>query len=129
VVQWFFPHFEIVCGEVDSGSAREAHFWNVDPSRNPAKQVDLTWQQFAEGSKVTSCKILDRHALNDSPPTIARCELLLKRVLNRLEEAPLTSEGAAPNIQGFGLVVGGTIGKQTTARDSQHENVFTGLGG
>jgi hypothetical protein len=92
VVQWFFPNFEIACGEVDTGSAIEAHFWNIDPVPNPAEHLDLTWQQFAEGSKVLRFKILDRHALNDSPPTVARCQLLLHRVLAKLELAG-TTEG------------------------------------
>jgi hypothetical protein len=86
VVQWFFPHLEIASGEVDTGAALEAHFWNIDPAPNPAKHVDLTWQQFAAGSKVTYFKILDRHALNDSPPTVARCQLLLERVLMKLKD-------------------------------------------
>ena len=97
MVQWFFPDLEIASGEVDTGSAFEAHFWNIDPTSDPAKHVDLTWQQFAEGSKVVSFKILDRHALNDSSPTILRCQLLLERVLVRLEEVGATVEagGAA----------------------------------
>jgi hypothetical protein len=85
VVQWFFPHLEIAAGEVDTGSAREAHFWNIDPASTPAEHVDLTWAQFARGSKVAHFRILDRHALNDSPPTVARCRLLLERVLLSLE--------------------------------------------
>ena len=92
VVQWFFPNLEIVSGEVDTGTALEAHFWNIDPAFNPAKHVDLTWQQFAEGSKVVRFEILDRHALNDSPPTIARCELLRERVLIKLQMAGATRE-------------------------------------
>ena len=84
VVQWFFPRLEIASGEVDTGSALEAHFWNIDPASEPAEHVDLTWQQFAEGARVTRFTILDRNALNDSPPTVARCQLLLDRVLLRL---------------------------------------------
>jgi hypothetical protein len=86
VVQWFFPNLEIASGEVDTGAAIGAHFWNIDPAPNPAEHVDLTWQQFAEGSKVTRFKILDRRNLSDSPPTIARCQLLLERVLMKLNE-------------------------------------------
>ena len=84
VVQWFFPHLEIASGEVDTGSALEWHFWNVDPEGDPLVHVDLTWQQFGQGAKVRHFKILDRHALGDSPPTIERCRLLLERVLVRL---------------------------------------------
>lgn len=90
VVQWFFPHLEIASGKVDTGSALEAHFWNVDPASDPPKHFDLTWQQFAEGSKVAHFKVLNRDALNDSPPTIARCQLLLERVLMKLKEAGAT---------------------------------------
>jgi hypothetical protein len=84
VVQWFFPDFEIASGEVDTGSALEAHFWNIDPTSNPAQHVDLTWQQFSLGSRVTRFTILDRHSLNDSQSTQMRCQLLLDRVLLRL---------------------------------------------
>jgi hypothetical protein len=86
VVQWFFPHFEIASGEVDTGPTLECHFWNIDPECNPPVHVDLTWQQFGQGSKVRQFKILDRHALGDSPPTIERCQLLLGRVLNQLAQ-------------------------------------------
>jgi len=85
VVQWFFPRFEIASGSVDTGTALEHHFWNVDPAADPPVLVDLTWRQFPEGSKVTRFTLLDRHGSNDSPPTIARCQLLLDRVLARLE--------------------------------------------
>jgi hypothetical protein len=87
VVQCFFPTLEIVSGEVDTGAALEAHFWNIDLAASPPEHVDLSWKQFAPGAKVTHFKILDRHALNDSSPTIARCELLLERVLSWLEKA------------------------------------------
>jgi hypothetical protein len=94
VVQWFFPRFEIASGLVECGSLLEAHFWNIDPASDPAEHVDLTWQQFAAGSKVAHFTILDRNALNDSPPTIARCQLLLERVLDQLKR-PVA--GLAPN--------------------------------
>jgi len=86
VVQWFFPHFEIAAGEVDTGSTLECHFWNIDPRCNPPMHVDLTWQQFEQGSKVIQFEILDRRALGDSPPTIERCRLLLERVLIQLAQ-------------------------------------------
>jgi hypothetical protein len=94
VVQWFFPRLEIASGQVDTGSALEAHFWNVDPMSDPAGHVDLTWQQFPKGSKVSRFKILDRDALYDSPPTIARCQLLLERVLFKLERHSFTDARA-----------------------------------
>ncbi|HEX8535308.1 MAG TPA: hypothetical protein VF662_14175 [Allosphingosinicella sp.] len=85
VVQWFFPRFEIASGEVDTGRGVEWHFWNVDPSAEPPVHVDLTWQQFGAGAKVTQFKLLDRLQLGDSPPTVERCRLLLERVLIQLE--------------------------------------------
>ena len=86
VVQWFFPQLEIASGDVDTGSTLEAHFWNVDVAANPVQHIDLTWTQFAAGSKVTRFRLLDRNALNDSPPTVMRCRLLLERVLTTLNE-------------------------------------------
>ena len=85
VVQHFFPHLEIASGEVDTGASLEWHFWNIDPAGNPPGHVDLSWQQFAPGSKVTQFTILDRH-VSDSPLTVERCRLLLERVLARLAE-------------------------------------------
>ncbi len=87
VVQWFLPELEIAAGEVDTGSRLEAHFWNLDVASNPTRHVDLTWQQFPEGSKVVRFKVLDRHKLNDSPPTVARCHLLRDRVLLKLKQS------------------------------------------
>ena len=84
VVQWFFPRFEIASGQVDTGPTLESHFWNIDPACEPTVHVDLTWQQFGEGSAVKQFEILDRNALGDTAPTIKRCQLLLKRVLNQL---------------------------------------------
>lgn len=95
VVQWFFPKLEIASGEVDTGSALEAHFWNIDPASTRSRHVDLTWQQFARGSKVVRFKILDRHALDDSRPTTRRCRILLRRVLIRLEDSGVLAGGAA----------------------------------
>lgn len=84
VVQWFFPSFEIASGQVSTGLSLEAHFWNIDTAAEPARHVDLTWEQFPAGAEVTSFTILNRDTLNDSPPTVARCERLLRRVLNQL---------------------------------------------
>jgi hypothetical protein len=70
VVQWFFPDLEIASGEVDTGSALEVHFWNIDPTSDPAEHVDLTWRQFPKGSKVAGFKILDRHlSMTPRPPS------------------------------------------------------------
>jgi len=81
VVQWFFPDLEITTGEVDTGSSLETHFWNIDCSTEPPEHVDLTWQQFPSTSRVVRFRLLDRNTLGDSPPTVLRCRLLLKRVL------------------------------------------------
>jgi hypothetical protein len=35
---------------------------------------------------VVRFRILDRHSLKDSPPTVARCQLLLERVLSKLQQ-------------------------------------------
>lgn len=87
VTQWFFPHFEIASGQIDTDCSIEAHFWNVDPTRDPIEHVDLSWQQFPAKAKVVSFVILNRDELNDSPPTVRRCELLLQRVLVQLARA------------------------------------------
>lgn len=84
VVQWFFPETEIASGKVDTGSGIEAHFWNVERSAGGLIHIDLSWQQFPRGSRVTEFELLDRSALGDSPPTVARCRLLLERVLTLL---------------------------------------------
>jgi hypothetical protein len=81
VIQWFFPELEIASGAVDTGAAMEAHFWNIDESSDPPTHIDPTWQQFPPGSIVRKFAILDRTALGDGPATIARCQLLLHRVL------------------------------------------------
>jgi hypothetical protein len=85
VVQWFFPEFDIVAGKVETGTGIECHFWNL--RRYPGgtlSHIDLSWDQFPAGSIVQNFKVLDRTMLGDSPPTIARCQLLLERVLARL---------------------------------------------
>jgi len=65
----------------------ESHFWNVRTQGDAVEHIDLSWQQFPPGSKVQRFKLLDRAALGDSPATIARCELLLQRVLIGLAES------------------------------------------
>jgi hypothetical protein len=80
VVQWFFPRFDIAAGEVDTGSAIEAHFWNIDQTSDPGEHVNLTGQQFPDASRIVGFRILGRHNLGDSPPTVLRCRLLLQRV-------------------------------------------------
>jgi hypothetical protein len=80
VVQYFYPEFEIACGDVSTGAATECHFWNIRGSGDGAEWIDLSWKQFAPGSAVRGFKLLDRTQLGDSPATVERCELLLRRV-------------------------------------------------
>lgn len=87
VVQWFFPELEIAGGEVDTGAGTEWHFWNVREDGEAIRHVDLSWQQFPRGSAVRDFRLLDREALNDSPPTVERCALLLERVFAHLAGA------------------------------------------
>ena len=85
VVQHFFPETEIVKGRVWNGKEIETHFWNVLKVKDDLYHIDLTWQQFPQGSKVRKYTILDRNKLGDSEPTLKRCELLLERVNNYLQ--------------------------------------------
>jgi hypothetical protein len=80
VVQHFLPASEIVRGTVWTRTRPETHFWSELPTDDGVIAIDLTWQQFPPGSVVTAQEVLDRNSLGDSPPTIARCELLLARV-------------------------------------------------
>ena len=84
VVQSFFPRFEIARGRVDTVSSIETHYWNLDPQAAPPEHVDLTWSQFPCASRVVDYELLDRYALGDSPPTVLRCALLLRRVVAHL---------------------------------------------
>lgn len=84
VVQFFYPEVEIACGDVWTGSGTESHFWNVRGSGIDADWIDLSWKQFPAGSAVQRYRLLDRRCLGDSPPTVERCTLLLRRVLAHL---------------------------------------------
>lgn len=85
VVQQFFPETEIVKGKVWNGKEIETHFWNILKVKDNLYHIDLTWQQFPQGSKVREYTILDRNELGDSGPTVKRCELLLERVNDYLQ--------------------------------------------
>lgn len=100
VVQYFYPEFEIACGEVWTGSGTECHFWNVRGDGEDAEWIDLSWQQFPPGSVVTRFRLLDRRMLGDSPPTVERCALLLRRVL--------AHPALAPSPAGAGTATSGT---------------------
>ena len=84
VVQFFYPELEIARGDVWTGSGTECHFWNVRGTGDQAEWIDLSWKQFPPGSAVRRFELLDRERLGDSPPTVERCALLLRRVLARL---------------------------------------------
>lgn len=84
VVQYFFPEFEIASGEVWTGESTEWHFWNAREVGGAIEHIDLSWPQFPPGSTVKTFALLDRDRLGDSPPTVARCGLLLERVLAAL---------------------------------------------
>lgn len=85
VIQHFFPETEIVKGKVWNGKEIETHFWNMLKVKDDLYHIDLTWQQFPQGSKVREYTTLDRNRLGDSEPTVKRCELLLERVNNYLQ--------------------------------------------
>jgi len=87
VVQHFFPEMEIVRGFVWNGKGIEKHYWNVLETKDGLIHIDLTWQQFPHGSCVRGFETLDRNELNDTEPTIKRCETLLERVTRYLEKA------------------------------------------
>jgi len=81
VVQHYFPETEIIKGKVLSGGSREdIHFWNALRHKDDWYHIDLCWQQFPPGAKVSGFVALNRNSLGDSTPTIQRCELLLSRV-------------------------------------------------
>jgi hypothetical protein len=98
VVQFFYPETEIACGDVWTGASTECHFWNVRGAGNQAEWIDLSWKQFPAGSVVRQYKLLDRRSLADSPPTIERCAILLRRVLSHLaDQQPHLSRMPARN--------------------------------
>lgn len=83
VVQWFYPDFAVVQGEVCTGSGTERHFWNV---RNEVERLDLSWEQFPAGSTILQFELLRSGASADSTGTQARCLLLLERVIGQLRQ-------------------------------------------
>lgn len=85
VVQWFHPEYDVAKGEVWTGTRVEQHFWNVRGA--DAQVLDLSWQQFPAGSVVRDFVLLDRTAFGDSAATVARCALLLERVLAQLAQS------------------------------------------
>lgn len=86
VVQHYFREMEIIKGTVWNGKTNEVHFWNGLQVDGSLYHIDLSWQQFPNGSAVRSFEILDRKSLHDSDATVKRCELLLDRVEKYLEK-------------------------------------------
>lgn len=83
VVQWFYPEFEIASGDVWTGQSTERHFWNLRGAFAD-DFIDMTWGQFPKGSTILSYVVLNRLDTSDSPRTLKRCEILLRRVLAHL---------------------------------------------
>ena len=88
VVQHLLPAAEVVKGTVWTGAAEEVHFWNVLPVGGHRMSLDLTWEQFPAGSRISTGEVLDRTRFSDSAATVRRCDLLLSRVLERLHQEP-----------------------------------------
>lgn len=114
VIQWFYPRFDIVFGKVDTGSAVEDHFWNIDTATEPATQLDLTWQQFPETSRVLGFRLLDHLAPGDSSSTVLRCQLLLQRVLAALVQQQPLRPLEAPEVYST-VGIGAEVHNRTTS--------------
>lgn len=84
VVQHYYPETEVIKGAVWTGETAETHFWNGLRVGNDWYHIDLSWQQFPEGSIVQGFVIVERQELYDSEATIQRCALLLQRVAEYL---------------------------------------------
>jgi hypothetical protein len=80
VVQHFFPDIEIAEGQVWTGQELERHFWNVLDHEGTLFHIDLSWQQFPIGSSVHDYALADRSTIAESPETVSRVEILLRRV-------------------------------------------------
>jgi hypothetical protein len=80
IIQFFFPEVEIVEGEVWTGESIEKHFWNLLLTDGVERHIDLTWQQFPDGSEVRNWRVRERESLGDSQETIERVSLLFERV-------------------------------------------------
>lgn len=85
-LQLLFPKLEIAEGRVWTGKREEKHFWNILSVDGIEYHVDFTWQQFPHGSSVKKYWIRDRETLGDREATKKRVEILLKRVLEQLNQ-------------------------------------------
>jgi hypothetical protein len=85
------PRMELVRGTVQAADVTHTHFWNVLARADGSLwHVDLTWSQFPAGAWIRDFEILDRDGLGDSPATVARCNLLLHRVLTAMRTSAPT---------------------------------------
>lgn len=80
VVQILCPQAEIVEGVVWTGNTSEKHFWNLLRVDGIEYHIDLTWQQFPQGSVVTEYTVRNRATFGDSEVTAQRVRKLLERV-------------------------------------------------
>ncbi len=80
VIQFLWPEIEIVEGEVWTGESIEKHFWNLLVTDGVECHIDLTWQQFPDGSEVKNWRVRERESLGDGQDTVDRVSLLFERV-------------------------------------------------
>ena len=80
IIQIFFPEVEIVEGEVWTGESIEKHFWNLLLTDGVERHIDLTWQQFPDGTEVKNWRVRARESLGDAQETVERVSLLFERV-------------------------------------------------
>jgi hypothetical protein len=86
VVEWFYPDYEVVRGEVLTQAGIEQHFWNVRVGSVDAQKIDLSWDQFPPASTIVRFEFLFSNAFADSAGTQGRCLLLLTRALRHLRQ-------------------------------------------
>ena len=140
LIQQLDPKWDIVRGTVTTPDAVHTHFWNA--LRCPDGQLrhlDLTWAQFEPGAQVREFDILDRMHLGDSAPTVARCQLLFGRIVQRLAlalspsmPAPManraTASVATARVASIGFHTHSTLPARTAARtglSSRHAGRFS----
>jgi hypothetical protein len=86
VLQILCPQAEIVEGVVWTGNTSEKHFWNLLSVDGVDYHIDLTWQQFPQGSVVTEWTVRNRATLGDSEATAQRVKTLFERVEAHLRD-------------------------------------------
>jgi hypothetical protein len=96
VVLHYFPEAEIIEGKVWTGTREETHFWNGLRVGEEWHHLDLSWQQFPQGSIVRSFVVLEQREIVDSQATQDRCALLLRRVQERIGKGAVTDGGVVP---------------------------------